>query len=143
MHVERAEGMIHATGFSQESRKSWPWCITFALQQGACRRRVSQSQLVMTFPSGSDTNIIHEQSIREMQHLTLYVSYVSYVSTCIIQVPTHTHYLKVLLVTFFLARAKLHAWIFHHFPASFNVQLGGGFKHFLFSPLFGEDFPFD
>ena len=24
-----------------------------------------------------------------------------------------------------------------------NIQLGGGFKYFLFSPLFGEDFPFD
>ena len=26
---------------------------------------------------------------------------------------------------------------------SFNVYLGGGLKHFLFSPLYGEDFPFD
>ncbi len=24
-----------------------------------------------------------------------------------------------------------------------SSQLGGGFKHFLFSPLFGEDFQFD
>ena len=28
------------------------------------------------------------------------------------------------------------------FPASHNI-LGGGFKHFLFSPLFGEDSNFD
>ena len=26
---------------------------------------------------------------------------------------------------------------------NFNHFLGGGFKHFLFSPLPGEDFPFD
>ena len=26
---------------------------------------------------------------------------------------------------------------------SFNQLLGGGFKHFLFSPLFGEDSQFD
>ena len=25
----------------------------------------------------------------------------------------------------------------------FNLILGGGFKYFLFSPLFGEDFQFD
>ena len=25
----------------------------------------------------------------------------------------------------------------------FNDHLGGGFKYFLFSPLFGEDFQFD
>ncbi len=24
-----------------------------------------------------------------------------------------------------------------------NLNLGGGFKYFLFSPLFGEDFQFD
>lgn len=66
--------MTHGTGFTQESRKSWPWCITFALQQGAGRRRVSRSQVVMTSTSG-------------LQHLTLYVSYGS---TCITQTPSRT-----------------------------------------------------
>ena len=27
--------------------------------------------------------------------------------------------------------------------ATVNLNLGGGFKHLLFSPLFGEDFQFD
>ena len=33
----------------------------------------------------------------------------------------------------------------HEYPMAtlFNDNLGGGFKHFLFSPLLGEDFHFD
>ena len=30
-----------------------------------------------------------------------------------------------------------------HFLPNFHVDLVGGFKYFLFSPLFGEDFQFD
>ena len=35
---------------------------------------------------------------------------------------------------------RIHVWyIYHYLP----ISLGGGFKSFLFSPLFGEDFHFD
>ena len=32
---------------------------------------------------------------------------------------------------------------FFHGPVFFVGKLGGGFKHVLFAPLFGEDFQFD
>ena len=37
---------------------------------------------------------------------------------------------------------QVHA-VFFHTRKSIHHILGGGFKYFLFSPLFGEDFPFD
>ena len=40
---------------------------------------------------------------------------------------------------------QLQNFHFHHFVLVMllDVTLGGGFKHFLFSPLFGEDSHFD
>ena len=36
-------------------------------------------------------------------------------------------------------RKKTNSWVF----VSLDIMLGGGFEHFLFSPLFGEDSHFD
>ena len=47
-------------------------------------------------------------------------------------------------VPFHLSRPLLTEPVdFDHLPKGHVYNLGGGFKYFLFSPLFGEDFQFD